>query len=227
MGPLTHSKQVYHDLADTYERLGQVTMRDRFLMLAADAALQLGDPHEAERLRQRLLAGSRHHMLRPYASFAEAASAPDVQTYLRDLRLNYPPDVAEQMLAGMSGGAAERLDQTQPLPPMETPRSLPMTAPLMDMAGPPAARARQIRPLVPDAETYPLAAPTPPKPRSPAERPPAPDPYPLAAPVPLVPPKPRPAERRVIVPAEPVPPEPLPVERVVPAGRTPRNPASW
>src|SRR5260370_1333322 len=88
------SLSIYRDLADCYDRLGQVSMRDRFLILAADAALEAGLPAEAERLRQRLLQGSRHHMLRPYSSFAEAASRADVQTYLRDLRLNYPHAVA-------------------------------------------------------------------------------------------------------------------------------------
>src|SRR4051794_24700922 len=115
MGPQTQNMQLYSDLADAYERLGQVTMRDRFLMLAADAALQMLLTDEAERFRQRLLSGSRHHMLRPYGSFVEAAEAPDVQTYLRDLRLNYPPDVAEQMLASLQGGGPARLDVTQPL----------------------------------------------------------------------------------------------------------------
>jgi hypothetical protein len=203
MGPLTQNMQLYRDLADAYERLGQVTMRDRFLMLAADAALQLGYPQEAERLRQRLLAASRHHMLRPYASFVEAATASDVQTYLRDLRLNYPPDVAEQMLASLQGGEGQRLDQTQPLPPLETPRAVPMTAPLMDLSAAPVVRARQPRPLVPDADPYPLAATVPaPKPRSPAERPPSPAPAP--APV-----------------------EPIRVERVLPPERQPRNKAAW
>src|SRR5688572_1432363 len=72
MATLGDNLSIYRELADHYDRLGQVSMRDRFLMLAADAALAAGQPDEAERLRQRLLATSRHHMLRPYASFAEA-----------------------------------------------------------------------------------------------------------------------------------------------------------
>ena len=43
---------IYAELADQYDRLGQVSMRDRFLMLAADAALTAGRADEAERLRK-------------------------------------------------------------------------------------------------------------------------------------------------------------------------------
>jgi hypothetical protein len=134
------SLSVYRDLADCYDRLGQVSMRDRFLILAADAALEAGQPAEAERLRQRLLQGSRHHMLRPYSSFAEAASGPDVQTYLRDLRLNYPLDVAEQLLDSLQGNAEKPgapAPQAQPAnwgPPIAPEPPIPPTAPLVDLA---------------------------------------------------------------------------------------------
>ncbi len=58
--------QVYTELADWYERQGQAAMRDRFLILAAEAAFSAGKPEEAERLRQRLLQGNPHHMLKPF-----------------------------------------------------------------------------------------------------------------------------------------------------------------
>ena len=73
-------------------------MRDRFLVLAADAALLAGKTDEAERLRLRLLKVNPHHMLKPYPSFAQALKAPDVLTYVKDLRVNYPADVAEDLL---------------------------------------------------------------------------------------------------------------------------------
>src|SRR4051812_15788355 len=95
---------VYRELADHYDRLGQPSMRDRFLMLAADAALSAGGGDVAERLRQRLLSGNRHHMLRPYGSFEEASRAADVQAYLDGLRANYPPDQARDLLDAMGGG---------------------------------------------------------------------------------------------------------------------------
>jgi len=129
MDSLTESLSVYRELADRYDQLGQVSMRDRFLMLAADAALEAGQAPEAERLRDRLLQTSRHHMLRPYRSFAEAVQAPDVQTYLRDLRANYPLDIARQLLDSLRPSSGPALDQTQPTnwSPLD---AIPPTAPL-------------------------------------------------------------------------------------------------
>jgi hypothetical protein len=167
MSPATISLDTYRELADWYERLGQTTMRDRFLMLAADAAMQAGHPEEAERYRQRLLSGSRHHMLRPYGSWAEASAAPDVQAYLRDLRLNYPPEVAQKLLAGLKqggGGAA---------PPRAAGSGIPFTAPFVDVTGPGPGLPRTRL-----DETYPIAGDTPgaqpaprPGPWKPAPRP--------------------------------------------------------
>lgn len=132
------SLTTYRNLADRYDQLGQVSMRDRFLMLAADAALAAGQGSEAERLRDRLLQGSRHHMLRPYRSFAEAVQAPDVQTYLRDLRANYPLDTARQLLESLRPGQGPPVEQTQPLDwAVSQPAKpvIPPTAPLMDLYG--------------------------------------------------------------------------------------------
>ena len=134
---------VYRELADSYDRLGQASMRDRFLILAADAALEAGQDAEAECLRQRLLQGSRHHMLRPYSSFAEAVRAADVQTYLRDLKVNYPPEVAQQLLeslqnapgTGPTGDPKPARDWGKPAPPESAP-AIPPTAPLLDLASP-------------------------------------------------------------------------------------------
>jgi hypothetical protein len=109
----THaSLLVYKELADLYEQQGEASMRDRFLVLAADAAQAAGMPEEAERLRQQLLQVSPHHMLRPYSSFAQALQAPDVQIYIRDLRLNYPLDSAESLLRTLR-------DQADMPPPKE------------------------------------------------------------------------------------------------------------
>lgn len=134
---------VYRELADNYDRLGQVSMRDRFLILAADASLESGDPSEAERLRQRLLQASRYHMLRPYQSFAEAVGSPDVQTYLRDLRANYPLNVAKQLLGTLhsNGTAAAPPAAVLPFvnpgspPAVPTENAIPATAPLIDLYG--------------------------------------------------------------------------------------------
>ncbi len=187
---------VYSELAECYDRLGQFSMRDRFLILAADAALETGQPGEAERMRLRLLQGSRHHMLRPYHSFAEAARAPDVQTYLKDLRTNYPPSVAELLLDSLKGGSGEgppgtAFDPTQSLPEPEgwaTPtndppaRPIPPTAPLIDISS--RQRSAPIAGCSPgepgDPDIYPIREEHNPRPmaqpipsRVPAARPPA------------------------------------------------------
>jgi hypothetical protein len=192
---------LYSELAERYDHLGQVSMRDRFLILAADAALEVGQAGEAERIRLRLLQGSRHHMLRPYASFAEAARAVDVQTYLRDLRTNYPPEVAQQLLdslkePGAEGKPGAALYQTQSLtepqsgsaPIDASPvRPIPPTAPLIDMtsrqwSAPIGGTAREGRPVADDSNTYPIRDdPGPPIPRPAAQ--PLPGRVPLARPI--------------------------------------------
>jgi hypothetical protein len=140
---------VYRELADHYERQGQTSMRDRFLMLAADAAMSSGQRDEAERLRQRLLAGNRHHMLRPYGSFEEASRAADVQSYLEGLRANYPPEQASDMLNALRGGDEAPAPAPAPTPAPAPPaaaassRLIPPTAPLLDLN----ASARQQRAL--------------------------------------------------------------------------------
>ncbi len=121
MDPRENLLRVYRELADWYEKQRQPQMRDRFLMLAADAALAAGRPDEAERLRLRLLKVNPHHMVKPYASFAEALKAPDVLTYVKDLRVNYPADVAEDLLRTLQG------EQKHP------PAGVPVTAPVMDI----------------------------------------------------------------------------------------------
>lgn len=136
MGTMIDNLSVYRELADTYERLGQVSMRDRFLILAADAAFQAGQAAEAERLRQRLLQGNRHHLLRPFASFAEATAEPGVQSYLGDLRVNYPPETARELLESLQSPGESALDHTPaPSGRFDRPAAVPPTAPLMDMHG--------------------------------------------------------------------------------------------
>ncbi len=166
---------VYRELAEQYQRLGQSSQRDRFLMLAADAALEAGRDDEAERLRQHLLAGSRHHMLRPFASFAEASHSPDVETYLRDLRTNYPLEQAHVLLDSLRGGGTQ------------TPRAIPPTAPLLDINAPVAlARQEGLAPVYSLRDEDPAP---PPRPRAqPVPRPraaPAPVPLPVREPEPL------------------------------------------
>src|SRR5262249_32932119 len=180
MEPANDSLIVYRELPDHYERLGQVSMRDRFLMLAADAALEADQPAEAERLRQRLLATSRHHMLRPYPSFVEARRAPDVDTYLRDLKANYPLSDARTLLETLRAGQLAVEQGARPIPP---------TAPLLDINNTPPRRQEPPK-IIPFGEEEPAPAT--------AERPRAqPPPRPGRVPVPPVagrPPVPEPEE---------------------------------
>jgi hypothetical protein len=111
--------RVYKELADWYERQGQAAMRDRFLILAAEAAFSAGAPDEAERLRQRLLQGNPHHMFKPFSSFSQALQSTNIQIYIHDLQANYPPETAEGLLRNLRSGT-----ETAPLP---------RTAPLIEM----------------------------------------------------------------------------------------------
>ncbi len=90
---------LYEHLANREEAQGVAQTRDRYLILAADAALSAGDEREAERLRGRLLEHNPSHMLRPYASLSEAMQSADVENYIADLRGTYPPEEAERELA--------------------------------------------------------------------------------------------------------------------------------
>jgi hypothetical protein len=114
--------QVYKELADWYERQGQAAMRDRFLILAAESAFSAGKPEEAERLRQRLLQGNPHHMLKPFSSFSQALQSTNIQIYIHDLQVNYPPETAEGLLQGLRGGSEAML-----------PSAVPQTAPLIEL----------------------------------------------------------------------------------------------
>src|SRR5262245_28989577 len=90
--------QMYEELASSHERQDQGRERDLVLGRAADAALALGQRDRAERLRQRLLQGNPHHLLKPFGSFAEALRSPDVQMFVEDLRRLCPPETAEKLL---------------------------------------------------------------------------------------------------------------------------------
>src|SRR5205085_11918442 len=110
------------------------------LVLAADAALAAGSGDEAERLRLRLLQLNPHHMLKPYSSFAQALEAPDVSTYVRDLRQNYPPEVAEgllRMLPAEEDRVSQALPPTAPVinPDPDDRLALGAAGPLVNRAG--------------------------------------------------------------------------------------------
>jgi hypothetical protein len=98
MAPMEKAFQIYEELAAREPLRGGTAQRDRFLVLAADAAWTADQPAETERLRQRLLHGNPHHLFKPYHSWAEALQSPDIRSYLGDLRKNCPVEKAEQLL---------------------------------------------------------------------------------------------------------------------------------
>ena len=88
---------IYEELAEGYARRHEARQRDLFLLLAADAALNLGQRDKAERLRQRLLFFNPHHLVKPFSSLADALQSSDFRRYVEDLRRQFPPDLAERL----------------------------------------------------------------------------------------------------------------------------------
>src|SRR5436305_966865 len=117
---------IYKELADAHERQGQPQLRDRFLVLAADAARTADRPAEADLLLARLLRSNPHHMLRPFSSFGEAMASPDIQNYVAELRRTHPPEKAEADFDALRAG---RGGQAQP----RHTRALPPTAPVVNL----------------------------------------------------------------------------------------------
>ncbi len=189
MPSVKHVLDVYQELAEWYERRGQAQMRDRFLVLAADAALSAGQGDQAERLRTHLLQQNPHHLLRPYGSLAEALQAPDVQSYVADLRRSYSPETAQHLLESLRAEAGSlepppvaaapaASAPPEPEPAKEAPEVLKFyrVQEQSEEVVPPPVAQRQVpvtralaRPPVPSA---PVPAPAPKKPA--AAKPPAP-----------------------------------------------------
>jgi hypothetical protein len=136
MDTVTH-EHVYEELARRCEEQHEARRRDIFLVLAADAAFAAGRADDAERLRMRLLQLSPHSLLCPYASFADALQARDIQDYIADLRRLHPPEQAEQLLRDASGKKAKEGDTAPPVPIYRFQDAPPRPAP------PPATPRRQ------------------------------------------------------------------------------------
>jgi hypothetical protein len=159
---LSHACDTYEQLAEWHQRRGEARLRDGFLALAAAAALDASRHADAERLRQRLLQLSPYHLLRPYPSFAAALQSPDVNDYLADLRRQYPPERAAQILEEVRGHSG---------------------ASTADLAAPPLATETLV-----GSSGHALPTPTP-APRK-APRRSAPSPYEERVPVSFAPPRP-------------------------------------
>jgi hypothetical protein len=198
---------IYEELSELYERQGQAKLRDWFLVLAADAALSAGRRDEAERFRTRLLQINPHHLLKPFASMADALKSPDVQGYVVELRRAYPPQAAEQLLESQKSAGAPASRTAAPRPPEKRAPTAPQTSAEEDEQALKVFRVQNMA-----EETPPGRQPA--KPLSSWE--PAVPPARVAAPAKMVPPSPpvTPAPPpRQSFPASPPPSVPLPTRR--------------
>jgi hypothetical protein len=90
--------RTYHQLAQGYERIGDASMRDRFLVLAADAYLAAGRPSDAEQVRAHLVRVNPQHLLKGQLSMVQALQSSDVRNYVDGLKRHYPPEQAAKFL---------------------------------------------------------------------------------------------------------------------------------
>ncbi|HEX5272562.1 MAG TPA: hypothetical protein VFW33_18820 [Gemmataceae bacterium] len=170
---------IYKELADVHERQGRPQLRDRYLVLAADAALGADRSAEADLLMARLLRANPHHMLRPFPSFADAMASPDIRNYVAELRRTHPPKQAEAEFDALRTGRAGAA-------PRQT-RALPPTAPVVDLDAEDKREPLKLHREQDGADTPPPArAPKPaaPKPAAPKPAPPKAAPRPIT-PIPL------------------------------------------
>jgi hypothetical protein len=208
--------RTYADLADHFDGQDQPKQRDWFLVLAADAAQAAGQPAEADRLLGRLLTLNPHHLLRPFASFAEALRSPDVENYVGSLRRSYPPARAAQILQAEQGRNAVEPPTLTQEPQRPSPRPAPASAPARSED--PQVIFARLRAAPQEAPPAPPPAPPPPPPPLPRVAPPPPRPAERASP-PV--PQSRPAPRAPAPPRAPArAPDPLPEPRPAPKGRS-------
>jgi hypothetical protein len=157
---------LYLQLAEESARTGHLEDRERFWLLAADAALQAGQVEEAERLRRNILSHNSNCFLRPYNSFAEAMKTPDILKYVQDLRKHYPPAQAERRLESLRSQDASKtasamnvnkaalatLQPNQTLPVGRSPRqpAAPQPTAAVPPPKPPAPAVFQLAPRLPE-----------------------------------------------------------------------------
>lgn len=113
--------ELYLELSDYYDHRGEAQSRDRFMVLAADAAMRAGDPEEAEHLRQRLLALNPHHLLKPFKSFEDAQKSRDVSDYINALRRRHPADQVASLVESTVRPQANRTAAPEPTQHLQMP----------------------------------------------------------------------------------------------------------
>ncbi|HMO35454.1 MAG TPA: hypothetical protein PKA06_05370, partial [Gemmatales bacterium] len=97
---------LYQQVAERYHSQGKYQERDRFLVLALDAAHSVGQANLAEQLRMKLLELNPNHLIKPYANCQAALQAQNFVTYLGQLRKNFPPVKAQSLLQELGGSSA-------------------------------------------------------------------------------------------------------------------------
>jgi hypothetical protein len=95
---------LYLNLADASEEQGKPLQRDKFLVLAAGAAQGAGFLQIAEDCRCRILKNNPNHLLREFASMAEAVRSEDLRGVTAQLLRAFPFEKAEYLLSKFRDG---------------------------------------------------------------------------------------------------------------------------
>ncbi|QDU64473.1 hypothetical protein Pan216_53630 [Planctomycetes bacterium Pan216] len=116
---------LYLRLADAAQEQQQPLQRNKFLVLAADAAGRAGLLAVAEDCRTKILAHNPKHILRQYPSMGEALASKDVRLYTRQLHRLFPFEKAEYLLSKFEGTNDDASFVLDLDPPAKTPRRRP------------------------------------------------------------------------------------------------------
>jgi hypothetical protein len=147
MPPAEDTARTYHQLAQGYERIGDASMRDRFLVLAADAYLASSRPSDAEQVRAHLVRVNPQHLLKGQLSMVQALQSSDVRNYVDGLKRHYPPDQAAKLLRELQNRPA--MVANAPPRPQAPGGAVPMT-----IAGPTPGR-QDVYQVIPVAANQP------------------------------------------------------------------------
>jgi hypothetical protein len=117
--------RLYAQLAEEHQKRDRPQERDRFLLLAADAALTAGKRDVAENFRKTLLTRNPNHLLKPYASLGEALESPDIATYVQELRRTYPPERVQRgtKMGGTALGSGKEGEEEEFILPLDYERT--------------------------------------------------------------------------------------------------------
>ena len=124
--------ELYQQVAEAYHAQSKYQERDRFLVLALDAASSAGHNVQAEQIRTKLLELNPNHLIKPYLNCAVALQSPNFITYASQLRKNFPPVKAQALLNELGGPRTP----ARPKATMLAETTFPMAEPLEDRKTP-------------------------------------------------------------------------------------------